>query len=180
MQAMTPLHWLFVPLCGVLGAAAFRVRGGLTEGWRHQLPGQVARLAWGLACAIVVLLAAGLSAWWVALAVGLLTWVSTMAGLHDTIDMGHNDGTFSRDLAVGTAHGLVLGAAAAIPLALARFGGYVPHFGALVFPLWWLALIGGAAIHAKRQSCSSALSLPPFFSSQPARKVGDSSWQRHA
>lgn len=140
------MHALLVIPCALLGAAGFRTRGGLTEGWRYQLPGQVARLAWGLACAVTVLFAAGLVAWWIVLAVGFLTWVSTTVGLYGAIDMGRNDGTFARDLGVGTLHGLVLGAAAAVPLAFARYGApYVPELGHWTFPLWWLPLVGGAA-----------------------------------
>lgn len=146
------MHALLVLPLALMGAFAFRTRGGL---WEDQhVRGQLARLAWGVSCAVTVLVAAGPRAWWIALAVGLLTWVSTMAGLHDTIDMGRNDGTFGRDFAVGTLHGLVLGAAAAVPLAFARYGtSYVPELGAWGFPLWWLPLVGGAAWSACYALC---------------------------
>lgn len=155
------MHWSLILPCALIGALAFRTRGGWTEGWRYQLPGQVARLAWGLACAVTVLAAAGFGAWWIALAVGLLTWVSTTAGLYSSMDMGHNDGTFARDFGVGTLHGLVLGAAAALPLAFARYGApYVPEAGVWSFPWWWLALVGGAAWSACYALCWLRLDWP--------------------
>src|SRR5206468_9842825 len=109
------MHWLLILPLALLGGMCFRIRGGWSEGKSWQLPGQVSRLAWGLACGTTVWVAACFYAWWIALLVGVLTWLSTMAGLHDTIDMGHNEGSFARDFGVGTLHGLLLGAAAALP-----------------------------------------------------------------
>jgi hypothetical protein len=121
--------WLLLLPCVLLGALTFRVRGGLTSGWRFQLPGQVARVTWAIACAVTVL-AAG-SAWWQAAALVPAAWAVTTLPLLGAIDMGRNDGSFARDFALGTVHGLSLGApAAAVLFATA--------------PLWWLPLAGGA------------------------------------
>lgn len=121
---------LLILLSALLGAVSFRVRGGLTEGWRVQLPGQVARSTWALTSGLT-LLAAG-AIWWVALASAVGLFAAACLPLWSTIDMGRNEGSFARDFAVGAVHGLCLGAA--------------PTAALFMFsPLWFVPLIGGAS-----------------------------------
>lgn len=149
-------HLLLVLPLAALGGLAFRVRGGMLEDLHVR--GQLSRLAWGASCALAVWAGVwSLGAWWLALVVGLLAWVSTMAGLHHSIDMGRNMDAedhgearvwvrFVRDFGAGHWHGLVLGAAGAVPLGYIAFGCLAapvcPPWG---FPRWWLPLAGGAA-----------------------------------
>lgn len=89
--------------------------------------------------------------------VGLLAWISTMAGLHHSIDSGKNLDVedhgeqrvwvrFLHDFGWGHLHGLLLGSAVALPLAYVRFGcWFAPSCLAWTFPIWWVTLIGGAA-----------------------------------
>lgn len=126
-----------------LGALTFRIRGGLLED--YHVPGQLSRLSWATACAAAAWAGSPLDAWPAVLAVGVLVWLASMAGLHHTIDMGHNEDSFLRDFAVGHLHGLLLGAAAALPMAWAAWGCPGLSCGLGAFPRWWLPLIGGAA-----------------------------------
>jgi hypothetical protein len=148
------MNWLIALPLGLIGALAFRIRGGLLED-KH-VPGMISRSSWGLACFISAWAGMDLQNIWLALAIGALCFVSTTAGLHNTIDMGKNIDTpaeqkqsvlrrFLRDFAVGHWHGLVLGAAAAVPLAWFHWG--CPGLGCRTgaFPLWYLPLIAGAA-----------------------------------
>lgn len=151
MPAM--MHALLVLPLALAGALAFRVRGGLLED--EHVRGQLSRAAWGVSCALTTWAGLwSLGAWWVALLVGLLAWISTMDGLHHSIDMGRNMDVedhgetrvwvrFLRDFGAGHWHGLVLGAAAALPLGYVAAGGrWAPS---LAVPLWWLPLPAGAA-----------------------------------
>jgi hypothetical protein len=146
--------WLALPLA-LGGAICFRIRGGLLED--QHVRGQLSRAAWGFACGVTVWVGAGFAAWPLALGVGTLCWVSTMAGLHNSMDMGRNIDTeaektqsyqrrFARDFIVGHWHGIVLGSAAAMPFAWVHWGcpGWrCGPWGAL--PLWWLPIAAGAA-----------------------------------
>lgn len=156
------IYALIAFLFGLLGAVTFRIRGGVLEDLH--LRGMLSRATWGLSSLIAsgvgLVLSMGLAAidwWWLPLAVGVLTYVSTMAGLHHTIDMGKNLDVedkgeervwvrFRRDFLVGHYHGLLLGSAVAVPLAYAYFGCWpYPVCQRGPFPMWWLPLVGGAA-----------------------------------
>lgn len=146
------MHDLLAIPCVLLGALTFRIRGGLTEGWRYQLRGQLARLTWAAACAATVWIGAGWGAWWVALLVLPLAFAATILGLWGTIDMGHNQGSFVRDFTLGHLHGLLMGAAITVPLAWAHYGCALPAGleeacprWRTMFPFWYVPLLGGAA-----------------------------------
>jgi hypothetical protein len=134
---MSEWRWALLPVCMLLGAITFRIRGGLFEGKWYGRRGQLMRLTWAAACSLTVLAAGG--AWDMALAVLPLAWLATTLPLWDTIDMGRNQGTFNRDLAVGTIHGLLMAGCVTGALCAAAWWERRPD------PLWWLVLLGGAA-----------------------------------
>lgn len=119
-------HWLLLPPCVVLGALAFRVRGGLMADYR--VPGQMARLSWATSCGLTAL-AAGLVWWQAAVLIGPM-FVATTLPLWGAIDLRKH---YWRELALGCLHGLCMGSCAAVWLWW------------LGLPLWWLTMLGGAA-----------------------------------
>ena len=104
------LLWL---ACIALCSLTFRIRGGLTEGARYQLPGQVARLTFAAA--------AGLAAWtgvpwWLALATVPAWWIASTIPLFEAMDLGGHEGTFWGDFGMLAVRGLLWTTLAALVL----------------------------------------------------------------
>jgi hypothetical protein len=118
----------------VLMAFGRRLRGGLWNSYTH-LGTQTSRLLWwGCFSAIVTLIGFALSGrplWWAAAAIPL-AWSTSTLPMFGSIDLGHNEGSYWRDLLFLCAQGIL----EAAPLAGA---GFLLHL-----PGWPILLLGGA------------------------------------
>ncbi len=120
---------VFTLLAGLLCGPAYRLRGSV---WWSRLTGRgvgTARVLWGAACALVAL--PELPAWWLPPAIIAAGYAGATLPQWGSIDIGHRDGAYWRDLALQSARGVT--SLAGVILALALSG-----------QAWPLALIGGA------------------------------------
>lgn len=139
--------FLSLPLLMLLGGLGYRIRGGYL-GTVVKRPGQVSRIAWGVACGIVAAVSG--APWWASLGMVPLMWATSTIGLFDAIDLGANIDTaadktlsrafrFWRDLALMSLRGLLAVAPAAGVLWLAGFPEWpvLVVAGLLMGPVYW-------------------------------------------
>ena len=143
--ALVPAAW-DIPDAAVVALAAFccvagyRVRGSrLWREWTGRGVTTARIVAWGGSCAVAVLLCWPVP-WWLPPGVMLAAWAGATPPQWGSIDIGHREGTWWRDLLVQSGRGLIGVSGIAALLALAG-GAWWPVAGAgvLAGPVYALA-----------------------------------------